>query len=83
MDDFPVYASGGHAGGHGLGHRREHDSDSDIQQFREDLVRDLEKPSQIVMFAPEERFRLGYLDVMCLVMNRMIGELVVGRVLGS
>lgn len=31
-------------------------------------------PNEIVTEAPQERFRLGYFDVMCLVMNRMIGK---------
>lgn len=29
----------------------------------------------IVTYAPKERFRLGYFDVCCLVINRMIGRL--------
>lgn len=33
-----------------------------------------ENPNEIVTEAPQERFRLGYFDVMCLVMNRMIGK---------
>ncbi|KAH6957978.1 amino acid permease-domain-containing protein [Ilyonectria sp. MPI-CAGE-AT-0026] len=32
-----------------------------------------ENPNEILTVAPKERFRLGYFDVMCLVMNRMIG----------
>lgn len=31
-------------------------------------------PTQVVFYAPKERFRLGYFDVMCLVINRTIGE---------
>lgn len=33
-----------------------------------------DNPNQIVTNAPKERFRLGYFDVMCLVVNFMIGE---------
>lgn len=33
-----------------------------------------DNPNQIVTNAPTERFRLGYFDVMCLVVNFMIGE---------
>lgn len=36
-------------------------------------VLDNDNPHQIVTFAPKERFRLGYFDVICLVLNRMIG----------
>lgn len=33
-----------------------------------------DNPNQIVTNAPKERFRLGYFDVMCLVVNFMIGK---------
>jgi amino acid transporter len=44
-----------------------------VDSAREDLYQDDGNPNQIVTFAPKERFRLGYFDVACLVINRMIG----------
>lgn len=38
-----------------------------------DHLEEEEEDNRILTRAPEERFRLGYLDVMCLVINRMIG----------
>ena len=41
------------------------------------LLEELEEvvnPNEIVTDAPAEQFRLGYLDVICLVLNRVIGE---------
>ena len=34
----------------------------------------VEDPDEIVTDAPAEQFRLGYLDVVCLILNRVIGE---------
>jgi hypothetical protein len=42
--------------------------------LREALYADDENDHEIVTFAPKEAFKLGFLDVMCLVINRMIGE---------
>jgi hypothetical protein len=39
-----------------------------------DHLREGDEDNRILTHAPEERFRLGYLDVMCLVINRMIGS---------
>jgi hypothetical protein len=38
-----------------------------------DYIYDNDNPGQIVTSAPEERFRLGRLDTIALVVNRMIG----------
>lgn len=41
------------------------------------LLAELEEivnPDEIVTYAPAEQFRLGYLDVICLILNRVIGE---------
>jgi hypothetical protein len=38
-----------------------------------DHLQEEDEDSRILTHAPEERFRLGSLDVMCLVINRMIG----------
>jgi hypothetical protein len=46
-------------------------ADDDSDRFQPDEAED--DPSAIVTNAPEEAFRLGYLDVICLVVNRMIG----------
>ncbi|OAT03341.1 high affinity methionine permease [Blastomyces gilchristii SLH14081] len=48
-----------------------HISDSDSDRFRPVLLDN--DPNAIVTDAPEEPFRLGRLDVGCLVINRMIG----------
>lgn len=44
--------------------------DSDRRRIHED---DEDDPNEIITDAPKERFRLGYLDVTCLIINRMIG----------
>ena len=44
--------------------------DSDI----EEIMGDPDNPNEIVTFAPKEAFKLGYFDVVCLVLNRMIGK---------
>jgi hypothetical protein len=43
--------------------------DSDIDSLFGD-----DNPGQIYTSAPKEAFKLGYFDVMCLVLNRMIGK---------
>lgn len=56
-------------------YRREPVADNaSMDSDRADIFLSDENPNQIVTFAPKERFRLGYFDVMCLVINRMIGE---------
>lgn len=40
----------------------------------DELVDEVVNPDEIVTEAPAEQFRLGYLDVICLVVNRIIGE---------
>lgn len=45
------------------------DADSDFN-FEGDGSND----NGIVTYAPKKRFRLGYFDVCCLVINRMIGK---------
>ncbi|KAF4972145.1 hypothetical protein FSARC_1220 [Fusarium sarcochroum] len=40
---------------------------------QEEIFGDPDNPNEIVTSAPKEAFKLGYFDVMCLVMNRMIG----------
>ncbi|KAF7561456.1 hypothetical protein G7046_g2689 [Stylonectria norvegica] len=44
-----------------------------IDSDQQDIYADSGNSNQIVTFAPKERFRLGYFDVTCLVLNRMIG----------
>lgn len=44
--------------------------DSDVHEM---YAQD-DNPNQIVTMAPKEAFRLGYFDVMCLVVNFMIGK---------
>lgn len=46
-------------------HPDDHSDQGHLQEEDED--------NRILTYAPEERFRLGRLDVMCLVINRMIG----------
>ncbi|KAF4983945.1 hypothetical protein FZEAL_770 [Fusarium zealandicum] len=65
MDDFAPYTSG----------RQTDPHDQNIQTVdsdQEDILGDPDNPNEIVTYAPKESFRLGYFDVMCLVMNRMI-----------
>lgn len=38
------------------------------------LLQDTENSDAIVTDAPGERYRLGFVDVACLIINRMIGE---------
>ncbi|KAJ3530914.1 hypothetical protein NM208_g9108 [Fusarium decemcellulare] len=66
MDDFARYA-----GGHHIDPREEDAPARDSDQ--EEIFGDPDNPNQIVTSAPAEAFKLGYFDVMCLVMNRMIG----------
>lgn len=51
-----------------------HDAES-VDSDRLNIYHANDNPNQIVTFAPKERFRLGYFDVICLVLNRMIGRL--------
>lgn len=53
-----------------------HDSDSehDSAEFDNYVPDD---PNTIITVAPEQRFRLGYLSVMGLIVNRMIGMSVI------
>lgn len=47
------------------------------RQIGATLLEELEEmvnPDDIVTDAPAEQFRLGYLDVVCLILNRVIGE---------
>lgn len=50
--------------------REEPEWDSD----RSVIFRETDNPNGIFTSAPKEAFKLGYFDVMCLVLNRMIGE---------
>lgn len=52
---------------------RPDDTDS-IDSTRARMLWANKGPTQVVFYAPKERFRLGYFDVMCLVINRTIGE---------
>jgi len=38
-----------------------------------DELENTSSPNKIITAVPEERFKLGYVDVACLVVNRMIG----------
>jgi len=40
----------------------------------DEIIEDTTDPNRIVTKAPAEHFRLGLLDVACLVINRMIGR---------
>jgi hypothetical protein len=50
------------------------DSTETIDRLREDIYMANDNPTQVLYTAPRGRFQLGYFDVMCLVINRMIGE---------
>lgn len=41
---------------------------------RDRVIGESDNPTRIVYHAPKERFRLGYFDVICLVINRTIGR---------
>lgn len=57
------------------GARWEPPSDNDSTHIeRDEIFQADENPNQIVTFAPKEGFRLVYFDVMCLLVNRMIGK---------
>ncbi|KAM0232655.1 hypothetical protein ACHAP5_010662 [Fusarium lateritium] len=65
MNDFEAYQER-----HTEPQRREvRDWDSD----RSVIFRETDNPNGIFTSAPKEAFKLGYFDVMCLVLNRMIG----------
>lgn len=63
MDDFPPSVAG----------FRSPAPARDDASMSSDGLPPPENPNEILTVAPKERFRLGYFDVMCLVMNRMIG----------
>ncbi len=46
---------------------------TDADSYRLDIFNDVDNPNQIITYAPKERFRLGYFDVICLILNRTIG----------
>ena len=57
------------------GPEHDHYDHHDVQAFAEQMIRD--NPvvgTQIVTRAPEEPFRLSFLDVTCLIVNRTIGQ---------
>lgn len=66
MDDFAQFNQGHQAEAR---NREAPAMDSDI----EEIMGDPDNPNEIVTFAPKEAFKLGYFDVVCLVVNRMIG----------
>ena len=53
--------------------QRDDDASSLDSMRRELRERPPPNPIEIVTDAPEERFKLGYIDVICLILNRMIG----------
>lgn len=66
MDDFPAHVA-----------ERFHDNNqdnADAASISTDGSEVSVVDGEILMRAPKEQFRLGYFDVMCLVVNRMIGE---------
>jgi hypothetical protein len=66
MNDFEAYQER-----HTEPQRREApDWDSD----RSVIFRETDNPNGIFTSAPKEAFKLGYFDVMCLLLNRMIGK---------
>lgn len=68
MDDFRAhFAQSQHQQNQQAPDARSVDSD------RQEIFNDNDNPGRIVTRAPRERFRLGYFDVMCLVVNFMIG----------
>lgn len=54
------------------GYDDSHDGNS-FDTTRDRVVGESDNPTRIVYHAPKERFRLGYFDVVCLVINRTIG----------
>lgn len=77
MDDFAGYLRNGSGGGDGDYSRerpQDYNAAQSIDSDRQDIYAANDNPQQILTFAPKERFRLGYFDVMCLVFNRVIGE---------
>lgn len=66
MDDFAAYRNQSRQAEPPQRDARAGDSDFD-SLFEDD------NPGQIYTSAPKEAFKLGYFDVMCLVLNRMIG----------
>lgn len=64
MNDFPTYPQNSA--------EEPGPDDESAESVREEFFSD--NPNEIVTYAPKERFRLGYFDVACLVINRMIGE---------
>lgn len=69
MDDFSA-----HFAAQGQTQQQQAPDARSIDSDRLDIIyNDNENPGRIVTHAPKERFRLGYFDVMCLVINFMIG----------
>ncbi|KAF5022560.1 hypothetical protein F66182_5393 [Fusarium sp. NRRL 66182] len=68
MDDFAAYQNSHRAG---APQRETPAWDSDQEGIFDDT--DNPNDNRIYTSAPKEAFKLGYFDVMCLVMNRMIG----------
>jgi hypothetical protein len=67
MDDFAAYRNQSRQA-----EPPQHDiraADSDLDSIFED-----DNPGRVYTSAPKEAFKLGYFDVMCLVLNRMIGK---------
>jgi amino acid transporter len=65
MDDFPASALGDR------GHQP--DGRSSIDSDQRDIYAQNDNPTQIVTFAPRERFKLGLFDCVCLILNRTVG----------
>ncbi len=53
------------------GHPRQPDDERTLQDLL--ALQTLKDPTKVVTVAPTEHFRLGYLSVACLVINRIIG----------
>lgn len=72
MSDFEAYFAQ-----QGRQHQQPQAPDArSIDSDRQNVFDDNDNPGRIVTRAPRERFRLGYFDVMCLVVNFMIGMFV-------
>jgi hypothetical protein len=66
MDDFPASVRG---------FRREPEADNaSIDSDQQDIYAENDNPTQIVTFAPRERFKLGLFDCICLILNRTVGK---------
>ncbi|KAI5458244.1 amino acid permease-domain-containing protein [Mariannaea sp. PMI_226] len=67
MDDFPPDISMNQS----VPHHAAADDNASLSSG--DDISEVENPNEIITYPPKERFRLGIFDVMCLVINRMIG----------